>query len=57
LLWGGVIGARERSLCAFASGFAAIIMHAGWSVGFWSVLLGAKMSLPWRNRPVPEAAR
>jgi succinoglycan biosynthesis protein ExoA len=39
LAFGVFLGVRERSRCAFASGFAAIIMHFGWSVGFWSALL------------------
>jgi len=31
-LW---IGVRERSRCASLSGVAALMMHLGWSLGFW----------------------
>lgn len=34
--YGFVLGARERSMCACASGFAAALMHAAWSAGFCS---------------------
>ncbi|HEY3778699.1 MAG TPA: glycosyltransferase family 2 protein [Rhizomicrobium sp.] len=46
LLWlaacmisGVALGIRQRSRCALAAGFAAPIMHLGWSVGFWSVFV------------------
>jgi len=35
LLLGAALGARQRTRCAFASGVAAMIIHLGWSVGFW----------------------
>lgn len=48
LLWlaaclasGAVLGIRERSRCALAAGFAAPVMHLGWSVGFWSMFVEA----------------
>ena len=33
LLWGLVLGLRDRSLCAAASGIAAVIMHLSWASG------------------------
>jgi succinoglycan biosynthesis protein ExoA len=34
LAYGLMLGVRERSVCAGAAGWAAIIMHAAWSAGF-----------------------
>lgn len=34
MLYGAIVGIRARSVCAAASGFAAMIMHLGWSLGF-----------------------
>lgn len=42
LAYGLALGARERSACACASGFAAAVMHAAWSTGFLTCLLGAQ---------------
>jgi succinoglycan biosynthesis protein ExoA len=43
LIYGVVLGLRERSLCACAAGWAAIIMHAAWSAGFLrQTLFGAE---------------
>lgn len=35
LLCGFVLGLQQRRRCAFASGIAAMIIHLGWSIGFW----------------------
>jgi succinoglycan biosynthesis protein ExoA len=35
LLSGVVLGFQQRGRCAFASGGVAMIIHLGWSVGFW----------------------
>jgi len=35
LLSGVVLGLQQRRRCAFASGFAAMIIHLAWSIGFW----------------------
>jgi succinoglycan biosynthesis protein ExoA len=35
LLSGFVLGVQQKRRCAFASGLAAMIIHLGWSVGFW----------------------
>jgi len=35
LLYGVHLGFRSNDRCAVASGWAAMIMHAGWSLGFW----------------------
>lgn len=47
LLAGLVIGVRARCACAAASGIAAAVMHAGWSLGFIAqTLRGAAMPPP-----------
>ena len=61
-VWAGVClaagawaGMKSRSVCGLASGFAAMIMHLGWSLGFLSQTIrsGGRFSA----RPVPPAAR
>jgi succinoglycan biosynthesis protein ExoA len=37
IVYGLALGFRKRSLPAAASGIAAILMHLGWSTGFWRV--------------------
>lgn len=45
LLSGVVLGLQQRRRCAFASGIAAMIIHLGWSVGFWrEVIFGRRRS-------------
>ena len=39
LMSGLLLGLQQRRRCAFASGIAAMIIHLGWSVGFWSELV------------------
>jgi succinoglycan biosynthesis protein ExoA len=39
LSFGAVLGARRRDPWALLSGPAAMIMHLGWSAGFWAQLL------------------
>lgn len=39
LIYGIVLGLRIGKSYAFASGIAAIVMHIGWSTGFWRGLL------------------
>jgi succinoglycan biosynthesis protein ExoA len=51
-LYGAVIAVRQRSRCALLSGPAAMIMHAGWSAGFWAQLLCG-----WRERGRRERSR
>lgn len=41
LMYGGILGMRARSFDAAVSGPAAIVMHAGWSIGFWRGLFQA----------------
>lgn len=36
------LAARARSWCVLASGVAAMLMHAGWSAGYWSWLLSPR---------------
>jgi succinoglycan biosynthesis protein ExoA len=40
ILWGAWLGFRSRSGCETLSGFAAMIMHAAWSLGFWRECVG-----------------
>ncbi len=40
LVYGACLGVKDRSSSAFGVGPAAMIMHAGWSVGFWRFVLG-----------------
>jgi succinoglycan biosynthesis protein ExoA len=54
LLFGLFLGLRERSVCASASGVAAILMHLGWSVGFWSAFFEHSFRPRPRNSVVPE---
>jgi succinoglycan biosynthesis protein ExoA len=35
LLSGVVLGLQQGRRCAFASGLAAMVIHLGWSIGFW----------------------
>jgi succinoglycan biosynthesis protein ExoA len=45
LVSGVVLALRERQRCAVASGIAAMIIHLGWSVGFWrEVVFGRRRS-------------
>jgi succinoglycan biosynthesis protein ExoA len=39
VLSGVVLGIQQRRRCAFASGIAAMIIHLGWSIGFWRELV------------------
>lgn len=36
LSYGALLGLRARSLCVAAAGPAAMVMHLGWSLGFWN---------------------
>jgi succinoglycan biosynthesis protein ExoA len=45
LMYGALLGLRSRDAAAMLSGPAAMIMHLGWSAGFWAQLL--------RDRPKP----
>jgi succinoglycan biosynthesis protein ExoA len=50
LLSGVVLGLQQRRRCAFASGIAAMIIHLGWSIGFWwELAFGARK----RTRTAP----
>lgn len=44
LLFGAVLGVKQGRRCALASGIAAMIIHLGWSVGFWSEMTRFAMS-------------
>jgi succinoglycan biosynthesis protein ExoA len=37
--YGVVLGLRQSSVCVALSGVAAMIMHFGWSLGYWQMLL------------------
>ncbi len=53
LAYGLVLGMRERSLCACASGAAAAIMHFSWSLGFLDHLV-RRASAPQALAALPE---
>jgi succinoglycan biosynthesis protein ExoA len=42
LVGGALVGARSGSLCGWLSGGAALVMHLGWSLGYWSEWLGIR---------------
>ncbi|MFZ2029567.1 MAG: glycosyltransferase family 2 protein [Vitreimonas sp.] len=44
LAYGVVLGLRERSICGYAAGSAAMVMHAAWSAGFLKQTL---FGTPW----------
>lgn len=61
LAWAGlclglglVVGAKAGDRCALLSGVAAMIMHLGWSIGFWGERLSATLQPP-RLPLSPEA--
>ena len=47
--YGLVIGLRRRDPCLALSGVAAMIMHMGWSVGFWMQLVRHRLSIAPRR--------
>lgn len=40
--YGLLLGVRARSACAAASGWAAMVMHFAWSLGFWRARLARR---------------
>jgi succinoglycan biosynthesis protein ExoA len=57
--FGLTLGLRRKSACAAVSGIAAMIMHLGWSAGFWIGLFSAARAarpLTASKRPKTEAA-
>lgn len=52
---GALAGLKARSACGLASGFAAMIMHLGWSIGFLSQSI--QPDAGFSARPVPPAVR
>jgi succinoglycan biosynthesis protein ExoA len=42
LLYGLVLGIRERDVCAVASGYAAIVMQLAWSLGHWREIISIR---------------
>jgi len=55
--YGAAIALAQSSPCALLSGPAAMIMHAGWSLGFWTELaLGRRPGRAAAARRRPEAA-
>ncbi len=55
LVYGFVLGVRERSFCACGAGLAAIVMHAAWSAGFLHQALG-EFSAPARKTQAQRGA-
>lgn len=50
LLCGLAIGLKKRQASACASGAAAMVMHLGWSVGFWAQLASLRPRWPTQAR-------
>ena len=49
LVSGLVLGLQQRRRCAYASGVAAMLIHVGWSTGFWSEVIAYSVSRgKWR---------
>jgi succinoglycan biosynthesis protein ExoA len=44
--FGLLLGLRARDVCAGGSGIAAMLMHLGWSLGYWRHLLFGKPLVP-----------
>lgn len=42
LVYGGILSANARDADVLWAGPAAILMHAGWSIGFWQTLIGRR---------------
>jgi succinoglycan biosynthesis protein ExoA len=38
-MYGAALGLKERSACIASSGLAFVMMHLGWSMGFWHFVL------------------
>ncbi len=47
--YGVVLGLKAKSTSATASGVAAMIMHTGWSLGFWKTILSRLWGRSYRN--------
>ena len=53
LALGAVVGRRDGGKTAVTTGLAAMLMHLGWSIGFWKELIaecrtrGRPMQKPW----------
>jgi succinoglycan biosynthesis protein ExoA len=52
-LYGAVLAITAASPCVLMSGPVAMVMHAAWSLGFWSQLLGAGGKR--KSAPIDEA--
>jgi succinoglycan biosynthesis protein ExoA len=55
-VYGAVLAASQRRVCALLSGPAAMLMHAAWSLGFWAQLIGRRPA-GGRDATTTEAAR
>ena len=53
LVSGLVLGLQQRRRCAFASGFAAMLIHFGWSAGFWWELAFHPFGAGWKLGATP----
>jgi succinoglycan biosynthesis protein ExoA len=51
--YGAMLGVRDRRPSTALAGPAAMIMHLGWSAGFWRVLIRSSRGL-FRSRPTPS---
>jgi succinoglycan biosynthesis protein ExoA len=48
LSYGFALGIRQRDVCAAASGYAAIVMQLGWSLGHWREIISLKAQTLFR---------
>jgi succinoglycan biosynthesis protein ExoA len=49
--YGLLLGVKKKNRCAAVSGVAAMIMHFGWSLGFWQAMAGRRA---WQQQaPTP----
>jgi len=50
LLYGLVLGIRQKDVCAAASGYVAIVMQLAWSLGHWCEIISIKAHTVLRAR-------
>jgi succinoglycan biosynthesis protein ExoA len=48
LLYGFILGIRQKDICAAASGYTAIIMQLAWSLGHWREIISIRAHMLFR---------
>jgi succinoglycan biosynthesis protein ExoA len=56
LSYGLVLGARRKDICAVASGYAAIVMQLGWSLGHWREIISISAQALFQGRIARRSA-